>query len=117
MFPYVVDSQYLPYTFKGMNNAILECNFDEEILEKNVSSGKIIPLVRNRVIRSHLSLQTLKQALLENDLRNVVNIVLIHLSSQNSNAERFKKEISDITGKRVEVASKGLQIDFNKEPF
>lgn len=114
---YITDTHYIPFRIKGVNSWIVEANYSEDILEENIAFGKTELIVRNRVIRSHLSLQTLKQALLENDLSQCNNIVLIHLSAQNSNAERFKKEISDITGKKVWVAKKGMKINFNKKPF
>jgi hypothetical protein len=41
--------------------------------------------------------------------------VLIHLSDSNSNAEGFKQEITELTGKRVTIAEPGTDIDFNKE--
>ena len=47
----------------------------------------------------------------------VTNIILIHLSDGNSNAELFKKEVAAETGKKVTIASKGIEIDFGKTPF
>lgn len=52
-----------------------------------------------------------------NDLTAVNNIVLIHLSDGNSNEKQFKKEVYELTGKNVYVASNGMNLKFNKTPF
>jgi hypothetical protein len=64
-----------------------------------------------------MSYDTCKETLLANDLSAVNNIVLIHLSDLNSNATEFQSGIAEATGKTVHVASKGMEIDFNKIPF
>jgi DNA/RNA-binding domain of Phe-tRNA-synthetase-like protein len=53
-----------------------------------------------------------------NNLSQVNNIVLIHLSDGNSDAEDFQKQVTELTGKTVYVADAGMIIDnFNKKPF
>ena len=51
-----------------------------------------------------MELKTVKDFLSANDLSKVIEIHLIHLSSANSDAERFRKEIQAITGKPVYIA-------------
>ena len=114
---FATDTYYLPYCFAGLTNILIECNYREDILKRNIESGKIPPSHYNRLLESHMSFKTCKEALLANDLRKVNNIVLIHLSDGNSNAEEFKKDIHEATGKTVHIADKGLKINFNKQPF
>ena len=64
-----------------------------------------------------MHLDTCKGLLLANDLSQVNNIVLIHLSDSNSDEMRFQKEIAAATGKLVPVAVAGLEIEFNKTPY
>ena len=64
-----------------------------------------------------MDLATFKDILKANDISKVNNIVLIHLSDDNSDAARFEKEIRDLTGKNVHVADEGMEIDFNVTPF
>ncbi len=52
-----------------------------------------------------------------NDLRQVNNIVLIHLSDSNSDEKQFVKEITELTYKNVCAAVNGMEIDFKKTPF
>jgi phosphoribosyl 1,2-cyclic phosphodiesterase len=64
-----------------------------------------------------MSLSTLKRLLKANDLTSVNNIVLIHLSSNNSNEKLFKQEIENVTGKIVTIAKPDIEIEFNKQHF
>lgn len=114
---FVTDSYFSEYTFADLNNVILEVNYDLEILDANISSGKLHPSVRNRIITSHMELNTAIDLLLANDLSKVNNIVLIHLSDGNSHAINFKKQIESATGINVTIADKGTEIEFNKTPF
>lgn len=114
---FVTDTHYIPNTFKGLNQILIEANYEERILNENLIDGKIDNMRYQRVIRSHMSLETCVEALKKNDLKGVQNIVLIHLSPQNSDASLFKSKVVEATGKNVHIALKGLVIDFNKEPF
>jgi phosphoribosyl 1,2-cyclic phosphodiesterase len=114
---FVTDTYYIPNIFNGLNQIMIEANYDPEILSKNIESGKLSGLVRDRVIRSHMSIETTKEALRSNDLSKVMNIVLIHLSDGNSNANDFKYQVESCTGKKVTIAEKGITIDFNKTEF
>lgn len=114
---FATDTYYLPYTFAGLNNVLIECNYRHDLLEKNIEAGRIPAALRDRTLESHMSFDTCKEALLVNDLSKVNNIVLIHLSDGNSNAEEFRNDIHKATGKTVWVADKGMSIKFNKTPF
>lgn len=114
---FATDTYYLPNTFKGLNNVLIECNYDPEILDRNVEEGRLIPTLRERVRESHLSIDTCIDALKANDLKAVNNIVLIHLSAGNGDPVAFKDRVYSATGKRVHIAAPGLSINFNKTPF
>ena len=114
---FVTDTHYIPNTFKGLNQILIEANYEERILNENYIDGKIDNSRYQRVLRSHMSLETCVEALKKNDLKGVQNIVLIHLSPQNSDASLFKSKVVEVTGKNTHIALKGLVIDFNKEPF
>lgn len=109
---FLTDTYYCDYRFNVLNNIIIECNHDEQLLEEN--SPKFL---RHRIIQSHMNVETCKGLLKANDLTRVNNICLIHLSNDNSDAAKFQKEINELTGKAVHVAAPGLVIDFNKCPF
>lgn len=114
---FVTDAVYVPYVFMGLNNIIIECNYSEQIVQKNIDSGRLPLVVRNRLLNSHMSLETCMGFLGTVDLARVQNIVLIHLSDGNSNARQFKKKVKELTGKKVYIADEKLSINFNRDPF
>lgn len=114
---FITDTYYVDYTFAGLNQIIIEANYDENIIADALIEGRTQAFIRNRVIGSHMSLQTCKEFLQANDLSQVNNVVLIHLSDSHSDAAMFKLEIETLTGKTVSVADKGMAIEFNINPF
>ena len=115
---FLTDTVFSPYTFKGLNQVIVEANYCEEILEEKRQAGATIEMLRDRVIESHMSLQNCKDLLRANDLSQVQNIVLIHLSDSHSHAVRFKAEVEQVTGRTVHIADKDMIIEhFDKTPF
>lgn len=117
MVLFATDTYYLAYTFDGLNNILIECNYRIDILEENIVSGRILGKMKDRTVQSHMSFDTCRETLLANDLSAVNNIVLIHLSDGNSNALEFQQRIHEATGKTVHIANKGMNINFNKTPF
>lgn len=114
---FLTDSYYSQHKFNNLNNIIIEANYCQKILDGRVTDGDSHKFLRDRVVQSHMSLQTCKTTLKANDLSQVNNILLIHLSDGNSDAARFQQEVQAITGKVVHVAAAGLTIPFNKTPF
>ena len=116
---FLTDTFYCPYNFNdvGLNNIIIEANFSRKIIDRKVKDGASPEFLRNRILKSHLSLEYCKELLEANDLSAVNNIVLIHLSDSNSDEEMFQREVTELTGKNVSVASNGMEIPFDKTPF
>lgn len=112
---FLTDSYYMPYKIPGLTNIMIEANFCEEIINEKLGGKRFL---RDRVLENHLSLQICKDVLKNNDLRQVNNIVLLHLSDSNSNTVQFENEIRELTGKTVNVAVPGLVVDsFGPTPF
>ena len=114
---FMTDTFMSEYNFPGLNHLIIECNYADDILEQNIMSGSVYAGLRPRLMTGHMELETLKNMLKASDLTNVINIVLCHLSSGNSDEERFIREVREVTGKQVWAAKKGLELDFGKEPY
>lgn len=114
---FATDTYFLQYTFAGLNNILIEANYALDILDEKVAKGSVHIAQRQRVLTSHMDIETCKEVLKANDLSTVNNIVLIHLSDSNSDAARFKREVKELTGKRVHIAEPDLVIPFNKTPF
>lgn len=101
---YATDTYYIRYKFSGLTHIMVECNYSLDILQRNVESGHLDKALKKRLLKSHFSLEHVKEFLRANDLTKVQEIWLIHLSDSNSDAERFKQEIQELTGKVVFVA-------------
>ena len=114
---FCTDTGFLKYTFNELSNIIIEVNYSEDILEHNIRSGRIPNLMRKRVANTHMDLDSLIGVLGANDLSFVNTILLTHLSDGNSDAGRFRAQVAEFTGKQVLVASPGMNIPFNKEPY
>ena len=114
---FLTDTYYCKYTFPGLNNIIIEANYSKEIIDKKYGPDSDKEFLRNRILKSHFSLANCKDMLKANDLRQVNNIVLIHLSDSNSDEKQFQKEVYELTYKNVHVASNGMVIPFYKTPF
>ena len=100
---YITDSYYCKYRFSGVNYYMIECNYSKEILEENINAVVVPAEIRNRIVKSHFELENVKKFFLANDISDVKQIYLIHISGSNGDPELFKTEIQAITGKPVSV--------------
>lgn len=114
---FITDSFMSDYTFSNLSHIIIECNYSDDILERNIKNGSVFPGMRTRLLSTHMELETTKGVIKANDLSKVINIVLVHLSSTNSDSARFVKEVEQVSGKPTYAADKGLVIDINKTPY
>ncbi|MCC8135265.1 MAG: MBL fold metallo-hydrolase [Ruminococcus sp.] len=100
---YFTDTYYLKYRFQGLTHIMGECNYSMDIVEQSVRSGCIPPELVPRLIKSHMSLDHFLDLLRANDLQQVRQIYILHLSANNSDAERFKTAVQRLTGTEVYV--------------
>ncbi|GAA0735544.1 MBL fold metallo-hydrolase [Clostridium oceanicum] len=110
---FITDSYYCQYKFTGLNHILIECNYSNEILQKRELPQRL----KDRIVKSHFELGNVKEFLKATDLKEIKEIVLIHLSDNNSNELQFKKEIEILSGKPTYVADKDLDIDMNVYKF
>jgi len=103
---FATDTFYIKYKFKGLTHIMVEANYSLKILEKKIDDGSLPEVMKTRLMRSHFSLENVKDFLKANDLSKVEEIWLLHLSDTNSDAEQFKREIAEQTGKMIYVPSK-----------
>lgn len=101
---FATDTYYVRFKFKGLTRIMIECNYSLDILDRNIEKGYLHPALKRRLMKSHFSLENVKEFLKANDLSQVKEIHLLHLSDGNSDAERFKREIQALTGKIVMIA-------------
>lgn len=100
---YFTDTYYIKYRFQGLTHIMAECNYDKETLQRSVDAGYIPLELVPRLMKSHMSLEHFLDVLKANDLREVRQIYLLHLSNNNSDEKRFKEEVQKLTGTEVYV--------------
>ena len=108
---FATDTYYLRYTFQDLNYIMIECNYDKHILDDNTRNGIVPMAVRERVLRSHMSVADCIKTLKANDLSQVRAIMLLHLSGNNSNADNFLQRVKRNTGKYTLIAKKGVELE------
>ena len=95
---FATDTYFIPNTFRGLNYIMVECNYEMSKLLRNISEGVIPESLKPRLLQSHFSLDNVRTFLTANDLKEVRQIYLLHVSSQNGDKEAFKKDIEALTG-------------------
>lgn len=100
---FATDTFYIRYKFKDLSIIAVECNYSEKILDGNILNGDVPVVMKRRLLKSHFSLENVKEFILANNSPTVREIWLLHLSDNNSDEELFKKEIQSISGKPVYV--------------
>lgn len=110
---FMTDTAYSPLTFKNVSHFIIEANYITDIVQDAINNGKIEQFRLNRLVATHMSLETCKGLLRANDLSITRNIILIHLSDSNSNAKRIKREINQEFKIPTFIAEPGLELTLN----
>lgn len=102
---FLTDTAYCKYRFSraGITHLMIECNFCDDILERNISSGVVDRHRCKRLKASHMSLQRVKDFIVQQDINTLQEIYLMHLSNENSDEAKFKREVQELTGVPVYV--------------
>lgn len=108
---FLTDSYMCEYKIPKMNHILIECNYSDKELSKAIFEGRTLPSQKERLLTSHMELSNCINMLNANDLNNVSEIMLIHLSENNSNENYFLSEVERATGKIVYIANPGLTIE------
>ena len=108
---FVSDTVYVEYSFKNIAHILVECNYSINILNEKVVDEKL----KNRIIRSHFEINNVMEFVKANLNPKLKNVVLLHLSEDNSNHKEFKKAMEGVTSARVEVAERGVQIEIGEK--
>lgn len=113
---YATDTYMLPNKYPGINHWLVECNYTTAKAEELLTKPKMAPLYE-RLMRSHLSLERLVQALKTNNLENTRTIVLIHISDERGDSDYMRETVQKATGVRTVAAVNGMNIQLGECPF
>lgn len=100
---FVTDTAYLKYKIPECDVLMIECNYVKSVIDEKVRRGKIDVNLRNRIIKNHLSLESLVEALKSAYLCKLKKIYLLHFSDGNSDEELIKKTVQETTGVEMVV--------------
>ena len=93
---FATDTFYLRYKFLGLTHIAIECNYIRTVMEDMLRQGLVDINRVARTMKSHMSLEHLIDFLKANDLNNVQELYLLHLSDDNSNIGIIKNEIRKV---------------------
>lgn len=100
---FATDTHYIPYRMPSMDYIMVEANYDLNILNQRIIDGYIDPVMKKRLVNSHMEISNTIKWLEEQDLTKTRKIYLLHLSHGSSNEQDFKKRVIELTGIPVEV--------------
>lgn len=107
---FATDTSFIKNRFKDVNIWMIEANYSDEIIKERVADGSLDILQAKRVMYSHMSIETAIKTIKANGTGSLDMVVLIHLSSGNSDAKLFKNMVESETGVPCYVADKNMEI-------
>lgn len=114
---YLTDSVGCKYRFVGLTHIMIECNYVLEVINSNLRCGEVNKPLTDRILRSHIGLETLIPWLKGLDLSNLRKIILVHISDRNSDVDRMKKEVEQAAFAETIIARAGQVIDLDQCGF
>jgi phosphoribosyl 1,2-cyclic phosphodiesterase len=107
---YATDTEYVKYTFKGLTAALIEANYSEEYVNRDEAKFR-------HVMTGHMSIETSIECIKANMNDGLKNIILCHLSKDNSDPLSFKESVKAIVpdGVQVYIATPKLTVELNRK--
>jgi ribonuclease BN (tRNA processing enzyme) len=96
---------------------MIEANYDDDILERNIAAGTVAASERDRLRLSHMEIKTVERMMRTLDMSGVADVLLLHLSARNAAGDTFARRIAQTTGKPCLIARSGMTINFDIEPY
>lgn len=95
---FATDTYYIQYIIPAVDYIMIETNYDLDILNERIQAGDVDMVGKNRLIKSHMSIDTAIRWLTTTNLAKCRRIFLMHLSDGSSNEEEFKRRVIEATG-------------------
>ena len=110
---FATDLELFGYNVKGINHICIEANFSDDIRIDAMLNGAEL----RAQSRNHMEIGETIRTINRLKSHELVNVVLLHLSDNLSDAEGFKKRIFSECGVHAEVAEKNIVISLAKAEF
>lgn len=111
---YITDCEVIKWKFKDINHILLGVNYDKGLVDTDNPKA-------NHVFRGHLSIDTACDFVKANDSDSLQNVIMCHLSSENSDKDSFIEKMKNaVNGANVDVAERNkewLLTNPNECPF
>ena len=102
---YITDTELIKWRFKDINHILLGVNYDKDLVDTDNPKA-------NHVFRGHLSIDTACDFVKANDSDSLQNVIMCHLSSENSDSDSFIEKMKNaVNGANVDVAVAGKSWD------
>ena len=86
-----------------INVLMIECNYVKKLIDERVDENKINVSLRNRIVKNHMSLETVLEALEDVKMTRLKKVYVLHLSDGNSDEKLIRDSIEKKLGIPVEV--------------
>lgn len=110
---FATDLERFVYNIKGINHICIEANFSDDIRIDAMLNGAEL----RAQSRNHMEIGETIATINRLKSSELVNVVLLHLSDNLSDAEGFKKRIFAECGVHAEVAEKNKVFSLTKADF
>lgn len=101
---YITDAAYCKYTFPDINYLLIEANYAQNKIYNAVKNRETSDYLAERIIKTHMCIETMIGFLKSNDLSNLKKIVLLHMSDNHSDENDFKNRVKSITNADIYTA-------------
>ena len=107
---YITDTEFVKWRFSNINHILISCNYIKENLS-DVNNPKF-----RHVINGHMELETVKQFIKANNSSALQNVILCHISKDNSDIDKMVAEVKKVAPlANVCVAERGLEVELRKK--
>lgn len=114
---FATDTYKLPYRIKGISHMMIECNYLDEVVEWREKKGLCPEGHKDRLMLSHMELKTTAKVIEQNLCDSLQDIILLHLSSDNADAERMTDYCGRVSGLPVYAAHPGMEMIIGNTPY
>ncbi len=114
---FATDTMMMTHCFPEINHFLIEANYSDKKLSENIESGVTHPSMKKRLMMTHMELSTTIDVIKSHPTSDIQNIILIHLSSNNSDEDEFVQRFREELGREVLIATKGLTVELDTKPY
>lgn len=111
---FLTDSAGFGCTFEKLDHIMIECNWSEDCMAKAIEDGRTNSYVAKRSRDTHMSIDgMIDYVTSENLADSAKEVILLHLSHENSNQQQFIERTHNSLNKPIYVAENGLKLNLS----